>query len=153
MLKAVDGFLAKVEKVLLVGLFSALIILMTVNIVQRNLLGQSSQEILEYMPSMVLWISLLGASLALRQQKHICMELVLRFVPARYKPTIHRLSGAFGMVVMIIGLILATDFMAGELKIFGARGYISSIIPGFFVLAIFRYFVWLIHPEQNTDHP
>ena len=133
---------------MLILLFSMLIILMSTNIIQRNLLGQSSQEILEYLPTLVLWISLLGASLALRQHKHISMELVIRWVSKRYKLPIFRAVGLFGFIVMAIGLYLSVDFMAGELKILGTKGFLSSIIPGFFMVAMYRYLVFVFHPEQ-----
>src|SRR6478735_3391942 len=132
MLKRIDDFLEKIERVLVIGLFTALIVLMTVNIVQRNLLGQSSQEILEFLPTMVMWISLIGASMALKEGKHISMELLLRFAPQRAKDILHRFAALFGCIVMLIGLYLAKDFMAGEMKIFGTKGYVSSVIPAFF---------------------
>ncbi|WP_141733732.1 TRAP transporter small permease [Oligoflexus tunisiensis] len=150
MLKRFDDVLEKVERALIIALFSALIVLMTVNIIQRNVLGQSSQEILEYLPTMVMWISLIGASLALKDGKHISMELVLRFVPQNAKDILHRFAAAFGCVVMLVLLYLSKDFMAGELKIFGPKGYISSIIPIFFATAAFRYFILILYPlHQN----
>jgi TRAP-type C4-dicarboxylate transport system permease small subunit len=150
MLKKFDDLLEKVERALLIALFSALIVVMTVNIIQRNIFGQSSQGILEYLPTMVMWISLVGASLALKEGKHISMEFVLRFVPQNSKDILHRLAAAFGCVVMLICLYLSRDFMAGELKIFGAKGYVSSVIPIFFATAAFRYFILILYPlHQN----
>lgn len=150
MLKRFDDFLEKVERALIVALFSALIVLMTVNIIQRNIFGQSSQGILEFLPTMVMWISLIGASLALKEGKHISMELVLRFVPQNTKDLLHRLAAAFGCIVMLVGLYLSKDFMVGELKIFGTKGYISSVIPIFFATAAFRYFILILFPlHQN----
>lgn len=149
MLKILDNWLEKIEKVALVALFSALIIAMAVNIIQRNVFGQSSQLTQELMPMTVLWISLMGASLALRQGKHISMELFLRFVSPSMKVHLLRISGVFGAFVMAVGFYLALDFMKGELKIFGARGYISSIIPIFFATAFFRYVVQIVHPNPH----
>ncbi|MCX6128628.1 MAG: TRAP transporter small permease subunit [Proteobacteria bacterium] len=150
MLKRIDDLLEKIEKFILVILFSALILLMSLNIIQRNVLGQSSQEILEFLPTMVMWIALLGASLALKEGKHISMELLLRFVPMKSKPILHRMAASFGCLVLLIGLFLSKDFMLGELKIFGMKGYVSSIIPIFFAMGAFRYFILILHPlHQN----
>lgn len=150
MLKRIDDFLEKIERVLIIALFTALIVLMSVNIVQRNMLGQSSQEILEYLPTMVMWISLIGASMALKEGKHISMELLLRFIPQKPKDLLHRFSAVFGCLMMLIGLYLSRDFMTGELKIFGNKGYVSSIIPVFFALGAFRYFILSLYPlHQN----
>ncbi len=150
MLKTLDRMLEKAESGMLVLLFSALIILMTLNIVQRNIFGQSSQLILEFLPTMVMWISLLGASLALRQGKHIRMELLVRFLPPRTQLTLQRFIGAFGACVMGIGFYLSLDFMAGEMKIFGLRGYLSSIIPFFFAISCFRYLLQIFYPHVEA---
>ena len=150
MLKRLDNILEKVERLTIIILFSSLIILMTTNIIQRNLLGQSSQEILEYLPTMVMWISLIGASLAIKEGKHISMELLLRLVPADFKDILHRGAGVFGCLMMLVGLYLSKDFMVGELKIFGTKGYVSSIIPIFFASGAFRYFILSLYPlHQN----
>lgn len=150
MLKRIDNLLEKFEKLLLIGLFSALIILMTLNIIQRNIFGQSSQEILEFLPTMVMWISLVGASLALREGKHISMELLLRFMPQNTKDILHRFAAVFGCLTMLIGLYLSKDFMVGELKIFGVKGYVSLIIPLFFATGAFRYIVLAVYPLHLT---
>lgn len=150
MLKHIDNWLEKIEKLALVSLFLALIAAMVINIIQRNVFGQSSQLTQELMPIGVLWISLIGASLALKHGKHISMELVLRFVPPDLKRPLLRLSGVFGAVVMAIGFYLALDFMKGELKIFGTRGYLSIIIPVFFALAFFRYVIQIFYPHANA---
>lgn len=151
MFRQLDRLLEKLEKGFLVLLFSALIVLMSLNIVQRNIFGQSSQHILEFLPTLVMWISLIGASLALRQGKHIRMELLVRFLPPRVQHFLHRCVGLFGALVMLLGLYLSLDFMAGEMKIFGARGYLSSIIPGFFAVASFRYLLMIFYPSLETE--
>lgn len=151
MFRYLDRLLDKVEKGLLVLLFGALIVLMSLNIVQRNIFGQSSQGILEFLPTLVLWISLVGASLALRQGKHIRMELLVRFLPASSQLFLLRCVGLFGALVMLIGFYLSIDFMSGELKIFGARGYLSSVIPFFFAVASFRYILQIFYPQLETE--
>lgn len=150
MLKKLDDILEKIEKVIIIALFTALLVLMSVNIVQRNLFRQSSQVILENLPTMVMWISLIGASLALKEGKHISMELLLRFVPQHLKDILHRCAAVFGIFMMLIGLYLSRDFMTGELKIFGTKGYVSSVIPIFFATGAFRYFILTLYPlHQN----
>ena len=151
MLKKIDDLAAGVEQILVILLFTTLIGAMGVNIFQRNVLCQSSTDILEYMPTMVLWISLIGASLGLREGKHIVMELLLRFMPQNIKDVLHRIAAIFGCSIMLIGLYLAKDFMVGEITLFGLRGYISSIIPLFFLMASFRYFVLIFYPTHQHD--
>ena len=147
MLKLLDQWLEKFEKVMLIALFLALISSMAINIIQRNVFGQSSQLTQEMMPLMVLWITMVGASLALRQGKHISMELFLRFMSPGARKTLGRLGAIFGAAVMALGFYLSLDFMSGEMKIFGNKGYLSLIIPYFFAAAFFGYVLQIFHPR------
>jgi TRAP-type C4-dicarboxylate transport system permease small subunit len=80
-----DEFLAVFEKSLVVAFLSALILIITFNVISRNLFQVSFQKILEISPSLVLWLALLGSSLALRNQRHIKLEIILRFCSDKFK--------------------------------------------------------------------
>ncbi len=151
MLKRIDHLLETFEKLIIMIAFSILIILMVTNIIQRNVFNQSSQWILEYQPVMVLWISLLGASVALKHAKHISMELVLRFLPSNLKDTCHRVAAFFGCIVMGTGLYLSEAFVRSEFELFGAKGYIALIIPFFFASTCFRYFTQIFYPVHPSN--
>jgi C4-dicarboxylate transporter, DctQ subunit len=150
MLKKLDDFLEKIEKFIIIILFASLLVLMSVNILQRNLLDQSSLLIQESLPIMVMWLSLMGASLALKDGKHISMELLLRFMPQHTKGIMHRLAAAFGCLVMLMGLYLSKTFLASEITIFGVKGYLSIIIPIFFATGAFRFLVLSLYPLHQT---
>ncbi len=150
MLKLIDRWLEKFEKTILVGLFLALIASMAINIIQRNVFGQSSQLTQEVMPLMVLWITMVGASLALRQGKHISMELFLRFMKPSMRKTLGRIAAVFGALIMALGFYLSLDFMSGELKIFGTKGYLSLIVPYFFAVAFIGYVIQIFHPHTHA---
>lgn len=149
MITRIDQWLEKFEKALLIGLFLALMASMAINIIQRNLFGQSSQLTQELMPLMVLWISMVGASLGLRHGKHISMELFLRFVRPSFRKTIARMTAAFGALLMALGFYLSLDFMTGEIKIFGDKGYLSLVIPYFFAVTCFRYLLQIFNPHTH----
>jgi TRAP-type C4-dicarboxylate transport system permease small subunit len=151
MIKRIDDLLEMFEKLVIMLAFSVLIALMVANIIQRNVFNQSSQWILEYQPVMVLWISMLGASVALKHGKHICMELVLRFLPVRLKDACHRVASFFGFLVMATGLYLSESFVRNEFELFGAKGYIALIIPFFFAATSFRYLVQIIYPVHPSN--
>ncbi len=88
--------------------------------------------------------------MALKHGKHISMELVLRFLPEKTKDVLHRLAAFFGVLVMGTGLYLSRDFVKSEFDLFGARGYISLIIPIFFGLTSFRYFTQIFYPVHPS---
>lgn len=83
LLAKIDNALETMEKVIVVALFAALILLIASNILARNLFGISFPETLELTPALVLWIALIGATLALKRSgtsslKSCCATLVVR---------------------------------------------------------------------------
>ena len=140
-----DEFLAVFEKFLVVVFFSALILLITFNVVSRNLFQISFQKILEISPSLVLWLALIGSSLALRNQRHIKLEILLRFCSDKFKAFAIISGSAFGMTVMGILFGVSIEFVGNEIILFGKWGLISIIFPMFFATSLFRYFIQLIN--------
>jgi len=141
----IDDFLAVCEKAIVVLLFSVLVILIVFNIVSRNLFQVSFQKILEVAPAFVLWLALLGSSLALKSRRHIRLELLLRYCtsPLRYAAGI--LTGLFGMTVMGILFYASLGFVENEVAIFGPWGWMSLIFPLFFAISCFRYLTLVIN--------
>ena len=145
----IDDLLATGERVLVVCLYSALIVLIVFNIASRNLFHQSFHGILEIAPALVLWLALIGATLGLRLNRHIRLELFLRFCPDETRQLAARIACGFGAVIMSILFIAALQFTVSEVKIFGPWGATASIFPLFFALAAFRYVVHLIRPVTD----
>jgi len=140
-----DEFLAVFEKSLVVALFSALILLITFNVISRNLFQVSFQKILETSPSLVLWLALLGSTLALRKQRHIKLEILLRFCSDKFKTFAVVTVSGFGMTVMGILFWVSIEFVGNEIVIFGKWGSVSIIFPMFFAISFFRYFIQLMN--------
>lgn len=139
-LKRIDRSLAVMEKSLVVALFSALVISMAVNIVSRNFFDSSFQKALELAPAMVLWLAMLGSTLALRENRHIRLEILLRYCPETFRKGARIAVGCFGMAVMGFLGLAAVDFVGNEIAIFGPWGWLSVIFPIFFAIALFRFF-------------
>ena len=104
-------------------------VLILFNIVSRNLSHLSFQKILEIAPTFVLWLALLGASLALKSRRHIRLELLLRFCPFSVRQAAGIATGLFGMAVMGILFYASLGFVANEIAIFGPWGWLSTIFP------------------------
>ena len=148
-LYAVDNFLARFEKILVVVLFSALVLLITVSIFFRNFIYSSMPRLVEAGPAMVVWLALMGASLALKYQRHIKLELFLRFAPASVGRWATRSVGLFGMACMGVLCWASFDFVANEIDIFGAVGWRSIIFPLFFALAFLRFLIQSLCPTSK----
>jgi len=142
----IDDVLAQVERWAVCLLFFGLTVITFGTIVARNLFAASSQQLLELAPAGVLWIALVGASLALRQGRHIRLELLLRYAPERFRRWARAAASVFGAVVMGVLLAASFGFVENEVAIFGARGWIAGVFPFFFAVAAFRFLLGVFQP-------
>ena len=152
-LKKIDAWLAAAEKTLAVALFFALVASIAVNIVARNIFQTSFQFLLEIGPALVLWLALVGSTLALRENRHINIELLLRFCPPHLAALAGRLCGVFGMAVMALLGVASLEFVTNEVAIFGARGRLAVVFPAFFAIAFFRFLVQVLAPVEKGAGP
>jgi TRAP-type C4-dicarboxylate transport system permease small subunit len=139
LIQKIDEGLATVEKCLAVALYAMLILMIGFNILSRNLFNYASQQILEMLPVLVLWLALIGSTLAIKKQRHIKIELLLRFCSRRIRFMAHIATSLFGMAVMGILLWVSLDFIKNEVGMFGPWGLVSIIFPLFFSISFFRY--------------
>ncbi len=139
LIRTIDNILARLEQAAIILLFGCLIGAIVINILARNLLHISAETLFELTPMMVLWLSLLGASLAMRSERHIKLELIMRFCPQWFKRFAFGLSSLFGMVVMVILWVASVSFFKEELAFFGPKGWFSLISPIFFASMTLRY--------------
>lgn len=153
LIKKIDDFLEKLEKFLVIFLFSLLVVLITLNILSRNIINYSFEEIYEAAPVAVLWLSLAGSSLALKKRRHIKLELLLRFCPKALRHYTNFAVSLFGMAVMGILFYSSLQFVENEINIFGNKGLFSVVFPLFFMTSFFRYFTWMVYdfPQKGRD--
>jgi len=144
-IKKIDNLLEKLEKYLVIFLFSSLVFLITFNILSRNIINFSYEEIYEAAPVVVLWLSLTGSTLALKKRRHIKLELLLRFCSETCRYYTNFIVSLFGMAVMGILFYSSLRFVLNEIHIFGSKGSFSVIFPLFFAISFFRYFTWMLY--------
>jgi TRAP-type C4-dicarboxylate transport system permease small subunit len=147
-----DDGLAAAEKWLVVILYTALILLIIFNILSRNLLNYSSQQLLEMLPVLVLWLALIGASLAIKKQRHIKIELLLRFFSQRVRFWANLATGLFGMTVVGVLFWVSLGFIKNEIDIFGPWGGVSLVFPLFFLISFFRFITKIIHNFNSIQN-
>ncbi len=145
LIKKIDDFLEKLEINFVIFLFSLLVFLIMLNILSRNIINYSFENIYEAAPAAVLWLSLAGSSLALKRKRHIKLELVLRFCPEKCRHYTNFAVSLFGMAVMGILFYSSLQFVENEIHIFGIKGVFSIIFPLFFMVSFFRYFTWMLY--------
>lgn len=135
----IDDGLEKLERVLAVGLFSLLIGMICVNIFTRNFLHWTSHHLIELSPTVVLWLALVGATLALKHHRHIKIELLLRFFPRYGRRLAVGLTSLFAMGVCGVLVFAAVPFVLNEIVLFGTRGWPTICFPLFFATAFLRF--------------
>ena len=152
-IQKLDHRLALLEKILAVLLFSTLAASIVFNIISRNLFDISLDNILEFSPALVLWLALIGSSLAIREQRHIKLEIFLKMAPVRLRWAAGIITSVFTMAVMAILLFAAIEFVKNEVAIFGAKGWPAVIFPVFFGAAFFRFFIQFATAVGGNKHP
>lgn len=149
-IKRLDDALARIEKWMIMLCFSLLVFFIVFNILSRNMFHLPSHRIFEAGPHLVLWIALLGASLALKQQRHIRLEVVLRYCSDRLRQLAAVAVGLFGALVMGVLLFTSMVFVRNEIAMFGSWGRLSFIFPIFFSMALFRYLTGLLYRMSSN---
>ena len=151
-LQQIDDALARIERGFIVLFFVLLVCVVVFNILSRNIFHLPSLRIFEAGPQLVLWLALLGASLALKQQRHIRLELLLRYCSNRSRRWAASAVNLFGAVVMGTLLLTSFEFVKNEIVMFGHWGILSIIFPIFFSMAMFRYLTGLLvrMPVRST---
>jgi TRAP-type C4-dicarboxylate transport system permease small subunit len=145
LIQKIDDSLATVEKGLVIALYTMLILMIGFNILSRNLFNYASQQVLETLPVLVLWLALIGSTLAIKKQRHIKIELLLRFCSRRIRSMARIATGLFGMAVMGILLWVSLDFIKSEVDMFGPWGLVSIIFSLFFAISFFRYAAQILY--------
>jgi len=152
LIKRLDDTLARIEKCVIVVCFTLLVCFVLIGILSRNLFHLPSSKLFESAPSLVLWMALLGASLALKQRRHIRLELVLRYGSETVRKWSGRVVNLFGAAVMAGLLITSIAFVRNEIAMFGGWGWLAIIFPIFFGATAFRYLAaLLVSPDSHPD--
>jgi TRAP-type C4-dicarboxylate transport system permease small subunit len=150
-IKRIDDYLERIEKYIIIFLCSMLVLLVTANILSRNIINHSFEDLQETVPALVLWLSLAGSSLALKKRRHIKIEFLLRFCPSICRQYANYLVSFFGMGVMGLLFYSSVLFLKNEIHIFGYKGLFSIIFPLFFAISFFRYFTWMFRDCQQKE--
>ena len=135
----IDSGLEKIERGVAVGLFSLLIGLICINILTRNVFHWTSHALLELAPTVVLWLALVGATLALKYQRHIKIELLLRFLPPPLQRMATLLTRLFAMGICALLAWASVTFVYNEVILLGNKGWLAVCFPLFFSIAFFRF--------------
>lgn len=142
-----------IEDGILAGLLTTMILLASLQIFLRNLFDSSLLWADPLLKIMVLWVGLLGALAASRQNKQITVDVLSRILPPRPQQATRVFTSAFTAAVCAIiayhsARFVAMDFEAGSMTSINIPAWVfETIIPISFGLITLRY---LIHVVLHT---
>jgi TRAP-type C4-dicarboxylate transport system permease small subunit len=142
-LRRLSRLAARIEDSLLVGLLASMIGLASWQIFLRNALDSGLGWGDPLLRVMVLWLGMLGALAATRDDNHITVDVLSRFLPERSKNLARIVTDLFSATVCTViayhsGRFVAMEFDAGSLAFAAVPAWVcESVIPlGFGVMAV-----------------
>ena len=135
----------RAEDALLVGLLTTMIVLAAVQILLRNLFDSGFVWIDPALRVLVLWLGLVGATVATRNNKHIIIDLLTRYLEGRWQyllqAVVEQISAWTCLVIAVHGFDwVRLDFIDGLVAFAGIPAWLLEVVvPLSFALIGLRY--------------
>lgn len=125
-LKRILQALARIENAVLIALLGLMVLLAGGQIILRNLLDFSILGIDPFLRMLVLWVALLGAVAASRENRHISIDLFSRLLSPRALARVRIVTEAFTVTVCVLLAWHAARFVASERE---SGDMLTALIP------------------------
>lgn len=109
-----DELLATVEGTAACLLLAEMILLAFVQVILRNVFAFGFSWVEELLRVSVLWVGFIGASLAIRQGRHINIDVLSRAVPDRLRPWVRTVIDLALLAVCAIFLAASVEYIRME---------------------------------------
>lgn len=156
------GFLARadqagqfIENTILVVVLTAMIVLATAQIVLRNFLDSGVAWGDEALRLMVLWVAMLGAVAASRENRHIAIDVLARMLPPGPRVWAAIVVHAFTSAVALIVAWYSWEFVAESREYQDLllddlpAWWFQTILPVGFLLIGYRYAIWCLRAVRS----
>jgi TRAP-type C4-dicarboxylate transport system permease small subunit len=150
-----DALLSKGEHALLVACLALMMVTAFAQIAARNLFGIGltwSEPLVRYL---VVWVGFLGAALAVREGRHITIELTSLWAPARDNRYLQAVSQLASALVCGVLAVAAARFVrdeaqiGGETLLFLPAWVPELIIPFTFAIMTLRFLLRAARPAAR----
>ncbi len=138
---------ATVESALVVFLLGIMTLLGFTQVVLRNFFSSGILWADTFLRQLVLWVAFLGASLAVRERKHLNVDVLTRFMSERGKKLARLVTDVFAGVVCVVFLKASLTFVQNEIHqgtvlfLEIPTWYFQLIIPVGYALLSFRFLI------------
>ena len=149
-IKQLDEWLAKAESGFLVFLLFLMVFLAFGQVILRNFLNSGLLWTDLFLRQLVLWVGFLGASLAVRERRHISIDVLPQFIPATYRPFVQILVNLCTGLISVFLTVAAWKFVRLEMEFptilfLDLPAWIfQTILPISFAVISLRYFLHVI---------
>jgi C4-dicarboxylate transporter DctQ subunit len=146
-IRQLDEWLAKAESGFLVFLLFLMVFLSFGQVLLRNLLDSGLLWTDLFLRQLVLWVGFLGASLAVRERRHISIDVLPQFIPATYRPFVQILVNLCTGLISVFLTVAAWKFVQLEIEFptilfLDLPAWIfQTILPISFAVISLRYFL------------
>ena len=113
----INSFLNKLEEVLLIFLLVLMVFLAFLPILFRNVIATGLIWIDPLLRHLVLWVALLGASLATRQERHIKIDLLSNYLPPTGQRVVQGVLDLLAALVCFSLVVPGIDFVRDEAQV------------------------------------
>ncbi len=141
----VDAVIDRVEQTLVSILLSVMILIAFFQIILRNLFATGFTWGDPLVRNLVLWVGFIGAAIATREGKHISIDVVSQWVPARGKVVLEVIIQLSSFIICGLLTFAAVKFvrneaLTGSVTFLGIRSWVPELIlPITFGLMTVRY--------------
>ena len=146
-IRQLNEWLAKVESGFLVFLLFLMVFLAFSQVLLRNFLSSGFLWTDLFLRQLVLWVGFLGASLAVRERRHISIDVLPQFLPATYRSWAQVLVNLCAGLISVFLTLAAWKFVQMEMEFptilfLDLPAWIfQTILPFSFSVISLRYFL------------
>ena len=115
-IKQIDNILAKTETAVIILVLSVMVLLAFGQVILRNFFGSGIYWADIFLRQMVLWVGFLGASLAVREKKHISIDILPLVLPKSWKIPIRAFTDFAAGVISGFLAYAAWNFIKFEME-------------------------------------
>ena len=154
-LQRLDIALSRFENVLIITTLGIMVILSFLQVLLRNFFNTGILWGDIFLRHLVLWVGFIGASLATREERHINIDILTRFISKKLVPFVKIIIDIVAVIICIILAKASYVFLQYEIEaetiLFKnvPSWYFQIILPLGFALIGFRFFLKII--EQITQ--
>jgi TRAP-type C4-dicarboxylate transport system permease small subunit len=141
----VDEAIGRMEQILLIIFLGFIILIAFLQIVLRNFLSTGLDWGDSLVRNLVLWIGFIGATLATKEDKHINIDVVSRWLPSLGRNMVALITHLFSFCICCLLAYAAIKFIKNEVQM-AKMTFLSIpvwvpelILPFTFILMTFRF--------------